>query len=214
MIFYSQRSCQMSKLIKPSEYARQCGVSRQAIYAKIKKGLLKSKKVDGQIFIELDNSVKLDSTSQPTETSMQYSSKDLIGAKDETIKILKETISNLKETNNLIVGTLKNEVDLLKDAFIEMQQLYRTQIEHLKVKEAPRIAHNKSPLEENNFIELKELIEGFNLNKNQRKKFKRAAKKLLESGDFRFIEIEEEIFVLKDADYSDFLEALGVERRD
>jgi predicted DNA-binding protein YlxM (UPF0122 family) len=34
----------MSRLIKPSEYAKQSGISRQAVYAKIKKGLLKSKK--------------------------------------------------------------------------------------------------------------------------------------------------------------------------
>jgi hypothetical protein len=198
----------MSKLIKPSEYAKQCGISRQAVYVKIKKGLLKSKKVDGQIFIELDNSVDISKNQQQAQIKAEDAHKDLIGAKDETIKILKETIADLKETNNLIVGTLKSEVDLLKSAFGEMQQLYRTQIEHLKIEAPLQVEHKKDPREENNFIELKELAQNLELTKTERKKFKRAAKELKESGDFRFIEIDNEIYALKDADYSDFLEAL------
>ncbi len=203
----------MSKLIKPSEYAKQSGISRQAVYAKIKKGLLKSKKVDGQIFIELDNSVDISATQKEAQIKASDAQKDLISAKDETIKILKETIADLKETNNLIVGTLKSEVDLLKEAFGEMQQLYRTQIEHLKVDAPMQIDHKKDPLEENNFIELKELAKILDLSKAERKKFKRAAKELYEGGDFRFIEIDEDIYALKDADYSDFAEALKLLRK-
>ncbi|HGZ70830.1 MAG TPA: DUF3972 domain-containing protein [Nitratifractor sp.] len=203
----------MSKLIKPSEYAKQCGISRQAVYVKIKKGLLKSKKVDGQIFIELDDSVDISQNQRQATLKAEDAQKDLIGAKDETIKILKETISDLKETNNLIVGTLKGEVDLLKSAFGEMQQLYRTQIEHLKIEAPMQVEHKKDPLEENNFIELKDLARDLELNKTERKKFKRAAKELKESGDFRFIEIDDEIYALKDADYSDFIEALKLLRK-
>ncbi len=203
----------MSKLIKPSEYARQSGISRQAVYAKIKKGLLKSKKVEGQIFIELDNSIDLSVNQQQAHSNAKNAQKDLITAKDETIKILKETIADLKETNNLIVGTLKSEVDLLKDAFGEMQQLYRTQIEHLQINAPAQLDHKKDPLEENNFIELKDLAKILDLNKIERKKFKRAAKELHESGDFRFIEIDNEIYALKEADYSDFLEALKLLRK-
>ena len=84
----------MSRLIKPSEYAKQSGISRQAVYAKIKKGLLKSKKVEGQIFIELDSSIDINSkvkNKAPLDTH-----KDLLAAKDETIKILKDTIEDLK----------------------------------------------------------------------------------------------------------------------
>lgn len=203
----------MSKLIKPSEYAKQCGISRQAVYVKIKKGLLKSKKVDGQIFIELDDSVDISQNQRQAALKAEDAQKDLIGAKDETIKILKETISDLKETNNLIVGTLKGEVDLLKSAFGEMQQLYRTQIEHLKIEAPMQVEHKIDPLEENNFIELKDLARDLELNKTERKKFKRAAKELKESGDFRFIEIDDEIYALKDADYSDFIEALKLLRK-
>jgi len=198
----------MGKLIKPSEYAKQCGISRQAVYAKIKKGLLKSKKIDGQIFIELDSSVDI----QPKNTSLSVDinehKKDLIAAKDETIKVLKETIDDLKETNKLIVGTLKSEVDLLKEAFNEMQQLYRTQIESLQIKVPTQIEHKKNPIDENSFVDIKELSKMLGLSKDERKKFKKAAQGMQKSGDFRFVEIEKEIYALRDANYSDFLEAI------
>ena len=45
----------MEKLIKPVEYARQMGISRQAVYAKIKRGILQSKSVDGKLYIVLDD---------------------------------------------------------------------------------------------------------------------------------------------------------------
>jgi len=195
----------MSRLIKPSEYAKQSGISRQAVYAKIKKGLLKSKKVEGQIFIELDSSIDINSkvkNKAPLDTH-----KDLLAAKDETIKILKDTIEDLKATNNLIVGTLKGEVDLLKEAFGEMQQLYRTQIEHLQIKEPPKLESN-DVVDVKNYIDIKELAKVLNLGKSERKKFKKAAIKLQEGGDFRFTIIEDELYALKSADYSDFLEAL------
>ncbi|MBD3797858.1 MAG: DUF3972 domain-containing protein, partial [Campylobacterales bacterium] len=45
----------MSKLVKPAQYAKEAGISRQAVYAKIKRGTLKSKEVDDQLFVVLDN---------------------------------------------------------------------------------------------------------------------------------------------------------------
>ena len=204
----------MSRLIKPSEYAKECGVSRQAIYAKIKKGLLKAKKVDGQIFIELDKSVIIDNkkSHESKEFIKVDGQKDLLQAKDETINILKETIKDLKDTNNLIVGTLKGEVDLLKDAFGEMQHLYRTQIEHLKITVPPKLTaatRDIDVVDSSNYIEVKELAKSLNLNKKDRKKFAKAAKELGDSGDFRFVEANNEIYALKSASYDDFLEALN-----
>jgi len=76
-----------------------------------------------------------------------------------------------------------------------------------------QIEHAKDPREENNFVELKELAKHLDLNKTERKKFKRAAKELKDGGDFRFVEIDDEIYALKDADYSDFLEALKLLRK-
>ena len=199
----------MSKLIKPSEYAKQCGISRQAVYAKIKKGLLKSKKVEGQIFIELDSSVNLANVKKSSDNNLQsVDSKELIEAKDETIKILKDTIEDLKATNNLIVGTLKGEVELLKEAFGEMQLLYRTQIEHLKLKTPPKL-EQINPIDENDFVDIKELGAILNLSKEDRKRFRKAAKGMVKSGDFRFVIVDSELYALKNADYSDFLEALN-----
>jgi len=197
----------MSRLIKPSEYAKQSGISRQAVYAKIKKGLLKSKKIDGQIFIELDSSININSKTNENIASTNNTHKDLLLAKDETIKILKNTIEDLKATNNLIIGTLKGEVDLLKEAFGEMQQLYRTQIEHLQIRERPKLERNKL-IDEKNYIDIKELARVLDLDKTQRKRFKKVATKLHESGDFRFTLIENELYALKNADYSDFLKLL------
>jgi len=196
----------MGRLIKPAEYAKQSGISRQAVYAKIKKGLLKAKKVEGQMFIELDSSIDI----QPKTSQSSMQNSDLIAAKDETIKVLKETIADLKETNNLIVGTLKSEVELLKDAFGEMQLLYRTQIEKLQINAPKELPPIKNIVEENDFIDIKELAKNLGLNKDERKKFKRAAKVKQKEGDFRFVIVEEDVYALKNADYRDFIEALNL----
>ena len=194
----------MGRLIKPAEYAKECGISRQAVYAKIKKGLLKAKKIDGQMFIELDNSVDI----QPKSDNLNIASKDLIAAKDETIKVLKETIADLKATNTLIVGTLKSEVELLKEAFNEMQLLYRTQIEKLQIDAPKELPPTTDVIEQNDFIELKELSKILGLNKDERKKFKKVAKNMQKQGDFRFVVVENDIYALKNANYSDFIEAI------
>jgi polyhydroxyalkanoate synthesis regulator phasin len=197
----------MGRLIKPAEYAKESGISRQAVYAKIKKGLLKAKKIDGQMFIELDSSVDISSKEQNSKVA----SKELIEAKDETIRVLKETIADLKSTNNLIVGTLKSEVELLKEAFSEMQLLYRTQIEHLQLnapKELPP-AKDTNIIEQNDFVDLKELSKSLGLTKEERKKFKKIAKNLVKQGDFRFVVVENDIFALKNANYSDFREVIS-----
>ena len=196
----------MGRLIKPAEYAKECGISRQAVYAKIKKGLLKAKKVDGQIFIELDSSVDIQTKS---DTNLNIASKDLIASKDETIKVLKETIADLKETNNLIVGTLKSEVELLKEAFNEMKLIYRTQIEKLQIDTPKELSTiKKNDIEQNDFIELKELLRHLGLNKTERKKFKKVAKNMQKQGDFRFVIVDNEIYALKNANYSDFIDAI------
>ena len=197
----------MARLIKPSDYAKEYGISRQAVYAKIKKGLLKAKKVDGKIFIELDDSIIPPQKS--VNSFIKESNQDLLAAKDETIAILKETINDLKKTNNLIVGTLKSEVELLKAAFSEMQQIYRTQIEHLRVKEPKQIENFSIAFKENDFMELKELAKELGIeDKRLFKRFKKAARTMQKQGDFRFVIINDEVYALKNADYSDFIEAL------
>jgi len=135
----------MSNLIKPSEYAKQMGISRQAVYAKIKKGILTSKSVDGKLYILQDEEASRPKgrSDNPAPKSVNPSSaaatgmQDVLAAKDETITVLKETIRDLKETNQMITSTLRSEVELLKEAFSEMKMLYSTQIEQLQLAEAP-----------------------------------------------------------------------------
>jgi len=137
----------MGNLIKPADYARKLGISRQAVYAKIKKGILTSKSVDGKLYIvqnETDGTPSSTTSSNntsvrsPHRTTAEPSKdfRDLLEAKDETIGILKETIVDLKDTNKMITSTLRGEVELLKEAFSEMKMLYSTRIEHLQTEEA------------------------------------------------------------------------------
>jgi len=132
----------MENLIKPVDFAKKMGISRQAVYAKIKKGLLTSRNIGGKIFVVQDSEKVSDSAEThsvaivrqtPDISSKDYTNhSDLLKAKDETISILKETVTDLKETNKMITSTMRGEVELLKEAFGEMKMLYRMQLEHKK----------------------------------------------------------------------------------
>ncbi len=126
----------MSRLIKPIEYAKAQGISRQAVYAKIKKGLLLSKTVDGKIYIILEEELKPkieDDTSkeQDTNTAHLIDIQELLSSKDQTITVLRESISDLKQTNTEINTTLRGEIELLKQVFAEMRNLYVKQLEYI-----------------------------------------------------------------------------------
>jgi hypothetical protein len=135
----------MSNLIKPSDYAKKMGISRQAVYAKIKKGILTSKSVDGKLYIVQPSDTAPTSSGGASASELAGGAgadtirnvEDLLAAKDETISVLKETIADLKETNQMITSTLRGEVELLKEAFSEMKMLYSTRIEHLSSVEEP-----------------------------------------------------------------------------
>ncbi len=137
----------MEKLMKPAEYAQELGISRQAVYAKIKRGILTAKNVDGKLYIVVDNEDAALSSSEkevPRETKTAVTPKNkyssaavnekeyeaLLAAKDETISVLKGTVKDLKKSNKQISRTLRGEIDLLKDAFHEMRSLYVHQLAH------------------------------------------------------------------------------------
>lgn len=127
----------MSRLVKPIEYAKSKGISRQAVYAKIKKGLLSSKTVDGKIYIILeqellDTTPKIEQPEEPkslTKSPHLVDVKELLNSKEQTISVLKESISDLKQTNTEINTTLRGEIELLKQVFTEMRNLYVKQLE-------------------------------------------------------------------------------------
>jgi len=151
----------MGNLIKPAEYAKQLGISRQAVYAKIKKGILVSKSVEGKLYIvqtEAGSTISRSPNASPaplgkssTTTEPTKDFRDLLAAKDETIGILKETVVDLKETNKMITSTLRGEVELLKEAFSEMKMLYSTRIEHLKTEEVSPTEASPAEIETSDF---------------------------------------------------------------
>ncbi len=127
--------------MKPAEYAKELGISRQAVYAKIKRGILTAKDVEGKLYIVVDkNESKANVTQAPSPTVKKAAApkaqtpalkeyQALLGAKDETIAVLKGTVKDLKKSNKQISTTLKGEIDLLKEAFHEMRSLYVRQLE-------------------------------------------------------------------------------------
>jgi predicted DNA-binding protein YlxM (UPF0122 family) len=129
----------MSKLVKPTEYANELGISRQAVYAKIKKGILSSKTIDGKIYVVLDKELEESFEKQqnvPIEKEEIVSShlvdvKELLNSKEQTISVLKESIFDLKQNNSEINTTLRGEIELLKQVFTEMRNLYVKQVDYM-----------------------------------------------------------------------------------
>ena len=138
----------MSKLVKPIEYATSQGISRQAVYAKIKKGTLESKTVDGKMYIVVDE-VETQNEKKVKEevTTPLVDVKELLSSKDETISILKESISDLKHTNTEINTTLRGEIELLKQVFTEMRNLYVKQVDYMVINKKRELESQSAPIE-------------------------------------------------------------------
>jgi len=209
----------MEKLMKPAEYAKELGISRQAVYAKIKKGILTSKNVEGKLYIVVDkvnatetvNRAKNTITKVQVETSSAKDYKALLQAKDETISVLKETVVDLKESNKQISSTLRSEIDLLKDAFHEMRTLYVIQLEH-KQNQEPEDAIDVSTdgdsvlVEEENWIGLKKFFKQQNITKTkQQDKIKKYLKKAYKNGDTRLEKFEGKLRLNTAKKYKDIL---------
>ncbi len=121
----------MQQLVKPSEYAQMHGLSRQSVYAKIKRGTLPSRKIDGRYYVivaeDVDPQIDKSVSQEPIEhVSLIDEYREILKAKDETIEVLKASIEDLKEANAQITQTLQEEIDLLKQAFNEMRSIYRS----------------------------------------------------------------------------------------
>jgi len=194
MIDKNAKGIVMENLIKPVDYARKMGISRQAVYAKIKKGLLPSRNVGGKIYIVLGEEAA--SASRETDGGpRERRTERLLAAKDETIAVLKETIRDLKETNRMITSTLRSEVELLKEAFGEMKTLYAAQIEHIRrsgdepieLEEMVREAETEEVAvsdENGEWIELETFLKEQGIKKKKAKeKFFRQVKKLHKNRD-------------------------------
>ena len=214
----------MEKLMKPAEYAKELGISRQAVYAKIKRGILTAKNVDGKLYIVVDNKkseeTKVTETVKPTPktktsekpaTVNQTNSKDykaLLDAKDETIAVLKGTVKDLKKSNKQISTTLRGEIDLLKDAFHEMRNLYVHQLEHKAAQDAIEVLTEEESVEvvEEQWISVKKFFKslGVKKEKHQEKLYKRL-KKAFKSGDERVLKEEGKLKINANKQYEDLV---------
>jgi len=148
----------MSKLLKPIEYAASQGISRQAVYAKIKKGSLESKMIDGKKYIVVEDVEQKDLSSDKKEEVAPHlvDVKELLSSKDQTISVLKESISDLKHTNTEINTTLRGEIELLKQVFTEMRNLYVKQVDYMVIDKKKELEKSSSSIKE---ISLKEVDE-------------------------------------------------------
>jgi len=210
--------------MKPAEYAQELGISRQAVYAKIKRGILQAKNVEGKLYIVVDKAsqtTKLSSTptapkvKKPTEAPATDTKdyKALLEAKDETISVLKGTVKDLKKSNKQISTTLKGEIDLLKEAFHEMRSLYVLQLEQKKpqeqevieVEEEQEVAEDKVA-QEGQWIGLKKFFKQHKISKekHQEKVIKRLSKAFKKDDD-RLMNVEGKLKLNADKNYQDIL---------
>lgn len=208
----------MEKLVKPAEYAIELGISRQAVYAKIKRGILISKNVDGKLYIVVDGSqknvnetvhktdketVRNDKANNPTVT--KASTKDykaLLQAKEETISVLKGTVKDLKKSNKQISTTLRGEIDLLKDAFYEMRTLYAHQLEYRKSEDAIDVDTEEVTV----WIGLKKFFKKEGIFKEkQKKKANKRLEKAYKNADERLSKLDGKLKMNANKNYEDIL---------
>lgn len=214
----------MEKLMKPAEYAKELGISRQAVYAKIKRGALTAKNVEGKLYIVVDNTTE-NETSKPAPAqepkkpitakaaplSTENSQKDykaLLEAKDETIAVLKGTVKDLKKSNKQISTTLRSEIDLLKEAFYEMRALYVHRLEQKKPQEAIEIVTEDVSVEvaEEHWIGIKKFFKQLGVTKEkQQEKILKSLKKAYKKRDSRLMKENGKLKLNVNMKYEDLL---------
>ena len=212
----------MSRMVKPTDYAKEQSISRQAVYAKIKKGILDSKTIDGKIYIILnEDAVSSTQNSSNPKTSHVVNITELLSSKEETISVLKESISDLKHTNTEINTTLRGEIELLKQVFTEMRNLYVKQVDYMGEKKLVQLTQDKvtsQPIEKRQeekientllsdcWVDIETFLDRANIQKNKkRKKIKKSFLKAYQENDPR-IKIETDTLFISCYDfYEDIL---------
>ena len=113
----------------------------------------------------------------------------MLDAKDETIAVLKGTVKDLKKSNKQISTTLRGEIDLLKDAFHEMRNLYVHQLEYKKSQEAIEVIEEDSvDVVEERWVSIKKFFKQFGVKKEKhQEKLEKRLKKAHRSGDDRLM---------------------------
>ncbi len=208
--------------MKPAEYAKELGISRQAVYAKIKRGILTAKSVDGKLYIVVDTDKAVSEPEEAPQVQEKHAAKEaaapkrpasvsktkdyeaLLAAKDETIAVLKGTVKDLKKSNKQIATTLRGEIDLLKEAFHEMRTLYMHQIEYQK--REPEAIDVESEVREPVWGSMKKFFKAQGITKpKQQEKLLKRFKKAWKAGDTRIQKVEGKLKVDLSENYDDLV---------
>jgi len=173
-------------LVSTSEASKILGISLQGVHYRIKKGLLKSKKEDGKIFVFID---KEQNTTKPSQNVI-INNDELLKAKDEQIELLKEHISWMKEqyqsqinkledNQDKIIDVFKSEITLLQQAYHEMKDMH--QIENKKNDE---ILKDEDNIE---FMDIKDFFAFMKKNNKTKEQIKKILLNQIKTNDNRFI---------------------------
>jgi hypothetical protein len=117
-------------LVSTSQAAEILGISLQGVHYRIKKGHLKAKKQDGKTFVYIDKNL------QKKDEEITSSLGEIIAIKNEQIAQLNESIvwmktqytseiQRLSDNQDKIIDVFKSEIELLKQAYNEMNSLHK-----------------------------------------------------------------------------------------
>lgn len=190
----------MQKLVTTNEACDLLGISLQGIHYRIKKGLLKSIKKDGKVYVYIEeaNENQLPQTKQNETLYLE-----MLKLKDEEIILLKQMIDWLKtKYENEIVKLEKsqqqmneiinNQTQLLNQSFLEIKEIINQKFGHNVLKQT------LTPKEF--FVKMKKLGLSELL-------IKEIVIDKIATNDERFVydSLKKEIFI-KNCDFSDLLE--------
>lgn len=141
----------MERLVSTAQACELLNLSLQGVHYRIKKGLLKSVKQDGKVYVFVDEE-NISKNTKDTNFNFQDDLRDfyhneIMKLKDEEIELLKKTIDWIKEKyeneiNRLEISQEKinkvfnDQITLLQKAFFEMKEVYK--LTHTEPKQAQK----------------------------------------------------------------------------
>lgn len=210
----------MKTLVPSSQAAKILGISLQGIHYRIKKGQLESVKKEGKTFVYIEQK-EIEKEESKQKTTLKTSS-ELIDAKNDQIRLLKKTIKfmkrqygseiqRLEKNQDKILNVFQSEVDLLKDAFSEMKNIY--QVEHKehqesqseKLRSMVEARENRSS-NDVKFMDVKDFFVFMKQHNKSDSQIKKIILEKVKTGDKRFIYDRQtkEVIIYK----SDFLDLI------
>lgn len=138
----------MERLVSTAQACELLNISLQGVHYRIKKGLLKSVKQEGKVYVFIDDE-NISKKSRESNLNFEDDLRDfyhteILKLKDEEIELLKQTIDWIKEKyeheiNRLEISQEKinkvfnEQITLLQKAFYEMKEVYK--ITHIQPKQ-------------------------------------------------------------------------------